>query len=118
MSKIVQAINAMISNPNLINNIHRSGKEYFFLYKNKYRWSISCETLEDDDYLLFFYPGNLPIENLSRLEPDEWDNIPLIRYQSSDIGTKEAKSSMAELYNILKERIYGIDEALDDIISG
>jgi hypothetical protein len=118
MSKIIQAINAMISNPDLITNVVQSGKEFFFLYKNKYKWSIRTDNSEEDNYFLFFYPGDMTIDILAGLDPEDWDDVPLIRYQASEIGTKEARASMSELYTLVQERLYRINEALDDIISG
>ena len=40
MTKIVQAVNAMISNPDKIKSVIPNGQEFFFIYKDKYKWSI------------------------------------------------------------------------------
>lgn len=114
MSKIVQAVNAMISNPNLISNVIPNEKEFFFLYKNKYKWSISRR---DNDHILWYYPGGDRLEALSSYEGSDWEGTPMVNYRDAEIGTKEAKASFSELYTLIKERAYGVNEVLDDIIS-
>lgn len=111
MSKIVQAVNAMISNHHLISDVVRGENEIFFLYKGKYKWSMN---LRDDSYYLWYYPGKQSIEHLAQ---EQWDEeIPMVTYKDADIGTKEAKASFAELYTVVKEKVYGVDAVLDDII--
>lgn len=115
MSKIVQAINSMITNKEYISDVLKCSDEYFFLYKKKYKWSM---VLRDDGYHLWFYPGTDSLEYLVAMANGNWNNeIPLIHYSDAEIGTKEAKASFAELYTILSEKLYGIDEVLDEIIS-
>lgn len=115
MSKIVQAVNAMISHENLINKVVPNGNEYFFLYKNKYCWSI---TKKDDNHIIWFYPGQDDVGTLASLEgPEDWDRIAMVSYRDAEIGTKEAKASFADLYTTIKERAHGVNEVLDDIIS-
>lgn len=112
MSKIVQAINAMISNPRFISNVIRADKEeIYFLYKGKYKWSIAHR---DEGYYLFYYPGDDSIQNLA---DEPWNpQIPIVVYKDTDIGTKEAKASFAELYTVVVEKVFGVDAVLDDII--
>lgn len=116
MSKIVQAINAMIANPELISSVVQSGDELFFLYKQKYKWSI---LKREDGFHLWFYPGPETIEQLSSFEAEDWrlSGTPMIHYHDAELGTREAKSSFSELFTMLSEKVYGIDQALDDIIS-
>jgi hypothetical protein len=116
MSKVVQAVNAMITNSRDISNVIKSANEIFFLYNKKYKWSMASR---DGHYHLWFYPGGETLEDLAyRSEFDNFESISVVHYVDSDIGTKEAKASFADLYVILSEKIYGIDEVLDDIISG
>ena len=114
MSKIVQAVNTMIENPKLITKVIRSGDELFFLYKNKYKWSM---TKRQGTYLLWFYPGEETLEQLVSYEVQEWDDVAMVTYRDSDIGTREAKSSFSELYQLLQEKVHGVNDVLDDIIS-
>ncbi len=116
MSKIVQAVNAMVSNPKLITNIIQSDGELFFMYRGKYKWSMALNR-ESDEYLLWHYPGNETLESLASYEGHDWEGTPMVTYKTADIGTKEAHASFAELYGLLKERLYGMNEVLDDIIS-
>lgn len=115
MSKIVQAVNSMISNAGMIGPVIQNNNEYFFVYKDKYRWSVSRR--DNESHQLWYYPGDLPIEVLAGMEGHDWEMIPMVKYSDTEIGTKEAKSSFAELYTIVKERLYGVNDVLDDIIS-
>lgn len=114
MSKIVQAVNAIISNPNAITKVIKTADDLYFLYKGKYKWSIS---IQDNDTLLWYYPGDESLEKLATTEDWAWEDIPMVTYRSSEIGTREAKASFAELYVLLKERLYKVNEVLDDIIN-
>lgn len=115
MSKIVQAVNSMITNKDHISDVLKSVEEYFFIYKNKYKWSMARR---DDGYHLWFYPGNEGLGQLVAMTNSNWDtDVAMIHYTDAEIGTKEARESFAELYTILSEKLYGIDEVLDDIIS-
>ena len=40
----------------------------------------------------------------------------MIVYKVSDIGSREARETFEELYTLLKEKAYGIDEVLNEII--
>ena len=116
MSKVVQAVNAMITNSRDISNVIMGENEIFFLYNKKYKWSMAST---EGQYHLWFYPGNDALEDLAyKSERGNFENISMVHYVDSDIGTKEAKASFADLYVILSEKIYGVDEVLDDIISG
>lgn len=119
MSKIVQAVNAMISNKDKISQVMKgigTPDEYFFLYKDKHKWSIYY-TKNNEEYVLCYYPGKQSLEQLAFMEDGEWHSFfELIAYGSRDLGTVEAHKSMQELYSIVKGKIFGIDEVLDDII--
>lgn len=116
MSKIVQAVNSMIANPALITNVMRGDSELFFLYKNKYKWSMAKR---DNGHHLWYYPGDENLEVLVAFDGTGmgFEDIAMVHYHDGEIGTKEAKASFSELYTILSEKVYGIDTVLDDIIS-
>lgn len=115
MSKIVQAVNTMIAHQDLISNVLKGDKEYFFLYKDKYKWSI---VQREDETFLWYYPGTLSLEDLCDIEESgSWDGIDMVKYTDREIGTKEAIASFAELFTIIKEKVFGLDKVLDDIIS-
>jgi hypothetical protein len=116
MSKIVQAVNAMISNKKLINSVIAGESEIFFLYRDKYIWSIRRDP-ESNEYLLWYYPGAEDVEQIAGNDGDGWEDVPMVVYKTADIGTKEARASFSELHSIVKERIFGMDEVLEDIIS-
>lgn len=119
MSKIIQAVNAMISNHKLIDPVIRvdySG-ELFFLYKGKHKWSISKAGTDQKDYYLHYYPGNQDLATLANFSEDQWRGFSeIVTYKSLEIGTREAFNSMQELYTIVSEKLFGMDDVLDDII--
>lgn len=113
MSKIVRAINSMILNQTEISNVNLAHDEYFFLYEGKYKWSIGYE---DGDYILSFYPGNETIYALLEYMRKGNFDYPYVSYNSGDLKTQEAEESFGELFLIVKEKVYGLDKILDDII--
>jgi hypothetical protein len=102
MSKIVQAANVMISRKNLITEVSSAGTETFFLYNKKYIW---------------YYPHARSISDLMEIaEHGDWEDISMVGYKASELGTREAIETFHELYRTVKERLHGVDEVLDDII--
>lgn len=112
MSKIVQAVNSMIANSNLISKVIKNDNEIYFIYKEKYKWSI---VKRNGEVALFYYPGNIDFEYLASLE--DFDGVDIVHYSDKEIGTKEAKASFIELYDLINGKVYEIDSVLDDIIS-
>ncbi|WP_416055771.1 hypothetical protein [Stenotrophomonas maltophilia] len=117
--KIVAAVNAMVSRPDLIGTsiMGMSPSEFFFLYNEKFKWSI-LET--NDDLAIFLYTGPETIEDLAKIEgneyPEAWDHIQFVRYSTREIGTKEAFETFSDLLKIVKEKRFGVGDALDEII--
>lgn len=118
MSKIVQAINVMVSNSQKITDVVKGANdtECFFKYDKKHLWSILKQ--DESHYYMAYYPGNQNIENLASISDEEWEMLPIdcVTYTSRELGTKEARESMAELFSIVNEKVHGMDEVLDDII--
>ncbi|MFB0777982.1 hypothetical protein [Aeromonas salmonicida] len=119
MSKIVKAINVMVSNPERITGVIKGGyeTECFFIYDGKHPWSILKR--DDGHYYMAYYPEGQDIYELSKISSDDWNyaSILCVSYTSQELGTKEAIESMAELYNIVNQKLYGMDDVLDDIIN-
>lgn len=115
MSKVVIAVNAMIEQRDKIKQVTPGNvdTEIFFMFDNKHKWSM---IKGDDSYSLIYYPGSATISVLANLEVDEWGEVPMISYRSKEIGTREAKESFKELYDVIKELVYGMDDVFDDII--
>ena len=113
MSKIVVAANAIINNPEDITNVRKSGNEYYFLYKGKYKWSISES---DGEYYVHYYPDESTIDEL--VSTSDWQSINFVTYSTKDLKTREAYETFSELYLLIKEKLYGVDKVLDDIIGG
>lgn len=114
MSKIVQAVNAMISNPGLVTDVRNINNEVFFVYKKKYVWSMRRE---DNEYFLWYYPDSTVQDLVNRAEAEYWDEVAMVVYKTSEIGTREARASFAELFTLLLESQYGMNDILNDIIS-
>lgn len=118
MSKIVSAVNAMISNVDRISTVCESFGVLFFVYDDKYKWGLSYDDREDQ-YYLCYYPVSMNFDLIVSLPPDHaaWEDIKTVGYSTVELKTREAKESFAELYRLLKEKVYGMDEVLDDIIA-
>ncbi len=116
MSRIVSAINSMINNAGKITKVIPSEGVYYFLYADKYKWSII--KYADDSYYLNYFPGELTIEKMAELSDYDWNemNIENVRYSTDDLKAKEAYESFRELFLIVKEKLFGVDQVLDDII--
>lgn len=113
--KIVQVINSMISNQNKITHVLRKGREFFFLYDNKHKWSV-IKAEKTEDYYVHFYPtDHMTIDQLA--EYDDWPEFShFVTFSTIDIKTTEALESFRELYQIVGSKLYGLDEIFDQII--
>lgn len=123
MSKIIQAINSMITNEDEISGViegDTSANEYIFVFGKKYLWSINAnkEPGEPDEYFLHYYPDSPDPTWLAELDPRDWaTQVNKVSYRSSDFPGKEAIESFRELYSTVQEKAYGMDTVLDDIIN-
>jgi hypothetical protein len=118
MSKIVRAVNTMITNQEKISNIIKKKKNYYFLYDDRYKWSIEYWEYKNIYYLRFF-SGEQPLESIASMIDVEWATFDeMIVYSTEELGTKEAYDTFKDLYMILQERSLGVDKILDDIIKG
>jgi hypothetical protein len=118
MSKIVQAVNAMLSHPDKISTVQASEAvpgEIFFLYNNKFKWSI--KSLDDGHYGLWFYPEDIGMQQLVNFDQVQWSEYNnFVYYSDEQIGTRESRDTFAELYSTVREKLYGVDKVLDEII--
>lgn len=117
MAKIVEVANAMISNQQRISNVQRNGNEYYFLYNNKFKWSISFNK-EKDEYFLFFYITDETIDQLAKIVVWEaMDGIEIVTFSTEDLKVQEAKETFRELYQIVSAKMYGLDDIFNEIIN-
>ncbi len=117
MSKIVIAANAMIENKNKISDVIQGhhDSEIFFKYNNKYKWSILKRS--DGQYSLMFYPGRQQLEDLAEMHEENWVEFDeYVLYDSKELGSKESIETFKDLYHVVNDMKYGMDEILDDII--
>ncbi len=112
--KIVQVINAMITNQSKITDVHRNNEEYFFLYDKKHKWSILKN--DSEDYSIHFYP-NVEVGPDILANVNNWDGIDFVSYSTEDLKTKEAIESYRELYQIVADKLYGIEDIFNEIIA-
>jgi hypothetical protein len=103
----------MIANKEKITNIRKKYGELFFLYDEKYKWSINYND-EREDYCLYYYKTDVSIDDL--VTYGTLSGTELVSYRAKDIGTKEAFSTFRDLFQILKEKLVGIEKVLNDII--
>lgn len=111
MNKIILAINSMIQNSDKISNVSVLNNEYFFQYKG-YIWGIFKLT---ENYILTYYPESRTVTNLINVI-EFLDDIDRISYNSDAFKNQEDIESFRDLYLIIKEKLYGLDNVLDDII--
>lgn len=115
MSRIIKAINAMILNVDKINKVISLDDKYFFEYDNKYKWSIFRD--HDGTYHLNYYPEKeQDIQDVVKLVNSK-ESINYVSYNTRGVASREAIDSFNNLYNIVKEKLLGMDEVLDDIIN-
>lgn len=117
MNKIIQVINTLVSNSGKITNVLvTQNDEFFFMYNNKHKWSI-IESKEDIDSIsIFLYPDEtIKLETLA-FDTDYNDYKRFVAYRSQDFKSTEAIESFRELLKIVKDKIYGVDEILDEIL--
>lgn len=117
MSKIIEAINVMISNHENIDQVYQGtyASEVFFRYAKKHKWSILKS--DSGDYYLSYYSGRYDLEEMARWPDEAWHDFDdMVSYNSKDLGTKEARDSLRELHTLVKEKVFGMDTVLDDII--
>jgi hypothetical protein len=90
------------------------GDEYFFVFKNKYVWSVASR---ESGFSLYFYPQALPqeIRGLASRGPGDWDQIVMVHYFDGDVGAG-ASNAFKRLFDLVKDKSYGMDKVLDDII--
>ena len=116
MNKIIQVINTMITNLEKITNVIVSkDDEFFFIYNNKHKWSI-IQNEHNQSISLFLYPEkDIKLEQLA-FDVDFNEYKKFITYDSEDFKSKEVIESFEELMSIVKNKIYGVDDILDDIL--
>lgn len=116
MSKIVEAVNSMVLNNNKISNVREYNAVFYFSFMN-YVWSIWKDEAKLASYTLVFYPGYNNSEDVYDMATAGGYPSKYVSYVSSDEKTKEATESFAELYRVVNEKLYNLENVLDDIIS-
>jgi hypothetical protein len=119
MSKIVQVVNTMLNNPSKITNVQKGHDVIFFNYIHEQLWGLSKQ--DNDQIILSIYPQkDLPIavKDLVNMDDLDWKLTPpiSIAYSSESLKESAALESFTELYKVIIEKLYGIDDIFDQII--
>lgn len=115
-TKIVQVVNAMIDRADLIGPVLINSNEHFFMFNKKHKWSIVKSSEKPGHYNLHFYPQeNMSIEELANCF--QWEFVDFVTYKTEELKTQEAIESFSELYRVVSDKLYGLDEVFEDIIN-
>lgn len=119
MSKILQVVNTMLNNPSKITNVQKKQDVILFNYLHDQLWGIFKQ--DNDHLILSIYPQkDLPItvKDLVNMDDLDWKLTPpiSIAYSSESLKEREALESLTELYKVIIEKLYGIDDIFDEII--
>lgn len=119
MSKVIKAINVMVSNPSLISDVYKGMhfSEIFFKYDRKHCWSILKNA--ESVYYLSYFPSAPDLSRLSDISDEEWEihGPQAVTYNTKDLATKEAIESFSELFSLVNEKVFGMDNILSEIIA-
>jgi len=121
--KIVLVVNSIISHKEKITDVVVEKSEFFFLYNGKHKWSVKkFEQDWKEHFIVNFFPDN-PDDIIGRNITDivtsrSWgggiDNV--VSYSTKELDTVEAYETFKELYELLFDKVYGIDDIFNDII--
>jgi hypothetical protein len=109
IEKIQKVIEKMISDHSRIKSVVKSEddfpsslEEYYFTYpEDKYLWSIG-QNSEEQRYV-FYYPSKS-------------DRTTFLRFESDDMD-KTTKENLKLLYQVVRGKLYGFDDVVNDILS-
>lgn len=113
MSRIVKAVNAMVSHKEKISSVAKYESLIWFTY-DRHKWSIAEHS---GHYYLAYYPDDVDIQELLKHDPEDPEQAPTaVYYNTKEIATREALQSFKELYNICNEKLHNMDKVFDEII--
>ena len=106
--KIQRVIRKMLLEHTKITSVTRgeenpSIEEYYFNFPDeKYLWSVTQSA--DGQYYFFYYPSSLDRSEFIRIGIDDLDS--------------RSKDDLKQLFGLMKDKLFGFDSVLDDILSG
>lgn len=118
MDKIIPTMQAMLKHPENISDVcvgtESHVEEYFFVYGDKYKWSIS--QAEDGSYNLYYYAlPQFTIKKIAGMRIEE-QQPNLMWFTSKNFPGKEQQLAFADLYKVVKAKLFNIDAVMEDII--
>lgn len=113
--KIILVINSMISRNNLITDVSKDSQDvFYFVFDRKHKWTMYYDE-SDDNFKLVIYPD--PTKTIDDIKNIDINNLAHVAYQSKEFRTIEAKESFRELYKLIQEKLYNVDDAFDEILN-
>lgn len=114
MTKFLDAMKTMARNSDKITNVIRNNNdEIFFLYKQKYCWSM-LKTKKDGELYIYYYPNVSDPSQLISIT--DWEGIAFKTFSAKDFEDNDASAVFEELYTKIDRKIYDMDSVLDDIL--
>ncbi len=136
MSKITIALNSMIEHRDQITDVMNYKQTYYFRFLN-YVWSIRSYVVENNQmfkniiqlthnpihYSATYYPDYYSVADLKDdLEKRDESGKQIVEitsfvYSSETDKDRETYQTFRALFNLLREKLYNVDQVLEDIIS-
>lgn len=113
--KILHVLNVMIANSSKISDVVRLENEIFFCYDQKYKWAI--EKVEDEEryYVHFYLADEYSFQEfISVVESGR--SVEYREYSTDELTSDEALQAFSEIYQIVLDKLFGLDEVFTAII--
>lgn len=116
-AKLLEVITAICNRPELLDDITKSGNEYYFRYKGHVMSLSQRNIMQEEDWQYVLYVYSEKYDSIQYLlecyEHGDPDDIKVVSYNSQEIGDQ----AFRKLFSILESKYLKIDEIFDDILS-
>ena len=116
--RILDVIDKMTKTPSKITEVLGNGGEYYFKY-GKHTWSLihRDQSSEYGIYTIYLYPKyEGSVGNIAETFEYGDADIDMVSFHERDIPAPGAREKFDELYAILRNAYYKIDDIFDDIL--
>jgi hypothetical protein len=116
-AKLLEVITAICNRPELLDDVTKSGNEYYFRFKGHVMSLIQQNIVQEEKgrYTLYVYSGEY--ENIQYLieffEHGDPDEIKMVSFNSQKLGDE----AFEKLFSILESKYLKIDDIFDDILA-
>jgi hypothetical protein len=114
MEKLAQALNKMLERKDLISNVIGKGKEYYFLFNKKHKWSVVFNA-SPIKYSLYYYTLDISLEDIANIT--SFNDSMYVFFSDEKLKDLNCLEQVKQLYIYLEGSAAGLDEALDEILS-